>query len=230
MGRERIDVGPETSQRRARGPDEEATRRAYFPAAGGGERKGAGSRRACVPRGAQGGRARARRASRHSPVRVGSAAASHGSLSRNTSLHAGPSASRYPAVGPCVLASRGAATWYIPDLYSSVTPSSVRAGAARGLLIARGSAENESRPQEFDWSNGTVCDWRIFWCGRKRAKQTVIRGVEFNQTSVAVKGFGCRRSAPRANLGQRPLVPFSALFLHMRTSGARTPFACAAFG
>ena len=114
VGRERIDVGPETSQRRARGPDEEATRRAYFPAAGGGERKGAGSRRACVPRGAQGGRARARRASRHSPVRVGSAAASHGSLSRNTSLHAGPSASRYPAVGPCVLASRGAATWYIP--------------------------------------------------------------------------------------------------------------------
>ena len=173
-----------------------------------------------------GGDARARRASRHSPVRVGSAAASHGSLSWNTSLHAGPSASRYPAVGPCVLASRGAATWCI--FHGNTQFSSC--GAARGLLIARGSAENESRPQEFDWSNGTVCDWRIFWCGRKRAKQTVIRGVEFNQTSVAVKGFGCRRSAPRANLGQRPLVPFSALFLHMRTSGARTPFACAAFG
>ena len=37
VGRERIDVGPESSQRRARGPDEEATRRAYFPAAGGGK-------------------------------------------------------------------------------------------------------------------------------------------------------------------------------------------------
>lgn len=124
-----------------------------------------------------GGDARARRASRHSPVRVGSAAASHGSLSWNTSLHAGPSASRYPAVGPCVLASRGAATWCI--FHGNTQFSSC--GAARGLLIARA---NESRPQEFDWSDGTVCDWRKFLHGRNRAKQTVIRGVDFN--------IGCR--------------------------------------
>lgn len=85
------------------------------------------------PAAGRGGRARARRASRHSPVRVGSAAASHGSLSWNTSLHAGPSASRYPAVGPCVLASRGAATWCI--FHGNTQFSSC--GAARGLLIAR---------------------------------------------------------------------------------------------
>ena len=47
-----------------------------------------------------------------------------------------------------------------PGVYSTVTPSSC--GAARGLLIARA---NESRPQEFDWSDGTVYDWRKFCMG-----------------------------------------------------------------
>ena len=81
----------------------------------------------------------ARRAVGYSPVRVGSAAASHGTLSWNTSLLAEPSAARYPAVGPCVLASPGG----LHASYSTVTPMRLTQELTQGYV--RDSFKQEAR-------------------------------------------------------------------------------------